>query len=75
MKDYGLEDSEQMEQVWSLYVATGFYIYEQLCEVVNLLNLFQDKVFFPFILLLMKKNYCDEKPFYLFSTPYLGLSK
>ena len=26
MKDYGLEDSEQMEQVWRLYVGTGFYI-------------------------------------------------
>ena len=26
MKDYGLEDSEQMEQVWGLYVGTGFYI-------------------------------------------------
>ena len=26
MKDYGLEDSELMEQVWGLYVATGFYI-------------------------------------------------
>ena len=28
MKDYGLEGSEQMEQVWSLYVGTGFYIKE-----------------------------------------------
>ena len=26
------------------------------CEVVNLLNVFQDQVFFPFLLLLMKKN-------------------
>ena len=35
MKDYGLEDLEQMEQVWGLYVETGFYIQEQLwsCEL------------------------------------------
>ena len=26
MKDYGLEDSEQIELVWGLYVGTGFYI-------------------------------------------------
>ena len=26
MKDYGLEDLEQMEQVWGLYVGTGFHI-------------------------------------------------
>ena len=26
IKDYGLEGSEQMEQVWSLYVGTSFYI-------------------------------------------------
>ena len=26
MKDYGLEGSEQMEQVWGLFVGTGFYI-------------------------------------------------
>ena len=26
MKDYGLEDSRQMEKVWGLYVKTGFYI-------------------------------------------------
>ena len=26
MKDYGLEDSKQMEQVRGLYVGTGFYI-------------------------------------------------
>ena len=37
MKDYGLEDSEQMEQVWSLYVGTGFYVQEQLwsCELIK----------------------------------------
>ena len=26
IKDYELEGSEQMEQVWGLYVETGFYI-------------------------------------------------
>ena len=26
MKNYGLEGSEQMEQVWGLYVGAGFYI-------------------------------------------------
>ena len=30
MKDYGLDDLEQMEQVSGLYVGTGFYIYEKL---------------------------------------------
>ena len=30
MKDYELEDSEQMEQVQGLYVGADFYIYEQL---------------------------------------------
>ena len=30
MKDYGVEESEQMEQVWGSYVGKGFYIYEQL---------------------------------------------
>ena len=30
MKDYGLEDYEQMKQVWGLYVGAGFYIWEQL---------------------------------------------
>ena len=28
MKDYGLEDSEQMKQVWGLYIGTSFYIYK-----------------------------------------------
>ena len=27
MKDYGLEVSEQMEQVQGLYTGTGFYIF------------------------------------------------
>ena len=40
MKNYELEDSEQMEQVWDLYVGTGFYIQEQL--------IFQHKIFLPF---------------------------
>ena len=37
MKDYGLEGSEQMEQVWGLYVGTGFYIYKLLwsCEHIE----------------------------------------
>ena len=26
MDDYGREGSEQMEQVWGLYIGTGFYI-------------------------------------------------
>ena len=26
IKNYGLEDSEQMEQVWGLYIGTSFYI-------------------------------------------------
>ena len=30
MKDYGLEVSEQMEQVQGLYTGTGFYIQEQM---------------------------------------------
>ena len=34
MKDYGLEDSEQIKQVWGLNVGTGFYIGTtvKLCE-------------------------------------------
>ena len=69
MKDYGLEDSEQMEQVLGSYVGTFFVFRNNDCEVVNLLSVFQHKVFFPFLLLLMKKNHCDEKPSHLFWTP------
>ena len=43
MKDYGLRGTEQMEQVWGLYIGTGFYILEQ--QVVNLLNLFHYIIF------------------------------
>ena len=37
MKGYGLTGLEQMEHVWGLYIATGFYIYEQLwsCELIE----------------------------------------
>ena len=40
MKDYGLEDSEQMEQVWGLYVGTGIGIEEQLwgCELTECIS-------------------------------------
>ena len=40
MKDCGLKGSEQMEQVWVLYVGTGFYIYEQLwsCELTECIS-------------------------------------
>ena len=30
MKDYGMEDSEQMEEIQGLYIGTGFYIQVQL---------------------------------------------
>ena len=37
IEDYGLEDLEQMEKVWGLFVETGFYIEEQLwsCELIE----------------------------------------
>ena len=50
---------------WKKFVHPCIY-----CEVVNLLNVFYHKVFFSFLLLLMKKNYFDEKPFHLFWTPW-----
>ena len=68
MKDYGLEGSEQMEQVWGLFVGTGFYIRNN-CEVVNLLNVFHHKVFSVSFAIDEKRNYCDEKTFHLFRTP------
>ena len=41
MKDYGLKDSEQREQVWGSYIGTFFYIYEQLlwsCELTECIS-------------------------------------
>ena len=35
MKDYGLEDLEQMEQVWGLYIGTSFCIKEQLWSCIS----------------------------------------
>ena len=69
MKGYGLEGSEQMEQVWGLYIGTVFYIEEKLwSEVVNLWNVFHHKVF-SVSFVIDEKNYCDEKPIHLFWTP------
>ena len=52
MKDYVLEVSEQMEQV---YVQEQVFIFRNNCEVVNLLNVFYHKVSL-LLLLSMKKT-------------------
>ena len=56
---------------FEVYMQEQDFIFRNNCEVVNLVNVFHHKVY-PFLLLLMKKNYCDEKPFHLFWTPQLG---
>ena len=72
MKDNEPEDSEQMKQVSGLYVGTGLGITAKLwtCWMY-----FTVKFVFSFFVIDEKKNYFDEKPFDLFWTPYLCLSK
>ena len=72
MKDYGLEGSEKMEQVWGLYVVKVF-VFRDNC-VVKLLNVFHHNVF-SVSFVIVEKNYCDEKPFHLFWTPQPSLYK
>ena len=40
MNGCGLKGLEQMEQVWGLYIETGFYIWEQLwsCELIECIS-------------------------------------
>ena len=56
MKEYGLEGSDKKEQVWGLYVGTGFYIRNKF--VVKLLNIFHPKVLSDSFVIIEKKNYC-----------------
>ena len=53
MKEYGLEGSDKKEQVWGLYVGTGFYIRNKF--VVKLLNIFHPKVFSDSFVIIEKK--------------------
>ena len=60
MKDYGLEDLEQMEQVWGLGITVKLWTYWMYFTIK----------FFSVSFVIDEKKYCGEKPFHLFWTPY-----